>query len=62
MQYVGLMVDLSGILEENDNGVIHEDAIRMFHLIATRLDRLERSSITLLLVLQKKEILITVWA
>ena len=47
MQYIGLMVDLSGILEENDNGVIHEDAIRMFHLIGTRLDRLERSSVTL---------------
>ena len=47
MQYIGLMVDLSGILEEDDNNVIHEDAIRMFHLIGTRLDRLERASVTL---------------
>lgn len=47
MQYMGLMVDLSDILEENDNNVIQPDALRMFHLIGTRLDRLERASITL---------------
>ena len=47
MQYAGLMVDLSAILEENDNCVIPEAALRMFHLIGSRLDRLERSSFTL---------------
>lgn len=47
MQYAGLMVDLSAILEENDNCVIPDAALRMFHLIGSRLDRLERSSVTL---------------
>lgn len=47
MQYMGLMVDLSDILEENDNNVIPDEALRMFQLIGTRLDRLERSSVTL---------------
>lgn len=47
MQYMGLMVDLSDILVENDNGVIPDTAQHMFHLIGTRLDRLERASVTL---------------
>lgn len=47
MQYMGLMVDLSDILEENDNKVIPDEALRLFQLISTRLDRLERASVTL---------------
>jgi len=47
MQYMGLMVDLSDILVENDNGVIPDTAQHMFHLIGTRLDRLQRASVTL---------------
>jgi len=47
MQYMGLMVDLSDILEENNNYVIPDEAQRMYHLIGTRLDRLERASVTL---------------
>jgi len=47
MQYMGLMVDLSDILVENNNNVIPDEAHHMFHLIGTRLDRLERASVTL---------------
>ena len=47
MQYMGLMVDLSDILVENDNDVIPDAAQHMFHLIGTRMDRLERASVTL---------------
>jgi magnesium transporter len=47
MQYMGLMVDLSDILVENDNSVIPAEAQHMFHLIGTRMDRLERASVTL---------------
>ena len=47
MQYMGLMVDVSDILVENNNNVIPDEAHRMFHLIGTRLDRQERASVTL---------------
>ncbi|MEI8200639.1 MAG: CorA family divalent cation transporter [Eubacteriales bacterium] len=47
MQYMGLMVDLSDILVENNNNVIPDEADHMFHLIGTRLDRQERASVTL---------------
>lgn len=47
MQYMGLMVDVSDILVENNNNVIPEGAHHMFHLIGTRMDRLERASVTL---------------
>jgi len=41
------MVDLSDILVENNNNVIPDEAHHMFHLIGTRLGRLERASVTL---------------
>ena len=47
MQYMGLMVDVSDILVENNNNVIPDEAHHMFHLIGTRLDRLEWASVTL---------------
>ena len=47
MQYMGLMVDVSDILVENNNNVIPDEAHHMFHLIGTRLDRQERASVTL---------------
>lgn len=47
MQYMGLMVDLSDILIENNNNVIPDEAHHMFHLIGTRLYRLERASVIL---------------
>lgn len=46
-QYAGLMVDLSTILEENENDLLMPDTLRMFHLIDARVARLERSAATL---------------
>lgn len=46
-QYAGLMVDLSTLLEENENDLLMPDTLRMFHLIDARVARLERSAATL---------------
>jgi len=46
-QYAGLMADLADVLEDNENSQLTVEASRMFHLIHTRIDRLERSAATL---------------
>ena len=43
-QYVALMVDMSNLLEEEQSVLIRQESARMFRLIGSRLDRLERAA------------------